>query len=76
RPETYVIKKKDGTLYYSFYASEFNGTVHFRGLEKGARYSVSDLWDGSDLGTADSSKDSLSIEFKQFRLLKLNRLTK
>jgi alpha-galactosidase len=76
RPETYVIKKKDGTLYYSFYASEFNGTVHFRGLEKGARYSVSDLWDGSDLGTADSSKDSLSIGFKQFKLLKLNKSTK
>ena len=39
-PETHVVKK-DGTLYYAFYAPEWNGNIEFRGLED-KEYSIID----------------------------------
>lgn len=39
KPETHVIKKGD-TLYYAFYADEWDGEIELRGLSKDKRYTV------------------------------------
>ncbi|MCI2082973.1 MAG: alpha-galactosidase [Bacteroidales bacterium] len=75
KPETYVIRKGDGTFYYSLFAPEFSGTIHFRGLDKGTKYTVKDLWNDAVLGTVSFAEDSASVSFKRFELLKLNKQT-
>jgi alpha-galactosidase len=71
KPETYVIRKKDGTLYYSFFAPSFDGTVQLRGLVKGAKYSAYDIWNGKALGEADINHDTLRLSFSKFELIRL-----
>jgi alpha-galactosidase len=71
RPETYVIRKDDGSLYYSFFAPTFNGDVQLRGLKKGTNYEAVDLWNGKSLGRVDLRHNSLHIDFTQFELIKL-----
>jgi alpha-galactosidase len=39
KPETHVLQKGD-TLYYAFYADEWNGEIELRGLNKDKKYTV------------------------------------
>ena len=49
RPEAHAIRK-DGSMYYAFYAPHWSGKITLRGLAERA-YRVTDYVDGKDLGT-------------------------
>lgn len=67
KPETHAIAK-DGAMYYTFYADEWNGPVQLRGLGEGA-WRVRDLFNDRDLGQVDARANTLSVSFKRFLLL-------
>ncbi|MET0654586.1 MAG: alpha-galactosidase [Pseudoxanthomonas sp.] len=67
KPEAHAIAK-DGAMYYSFYAPDWNGPVQLRGLGAG-RYRVRDLFNETDLGEVDAGNDSLKLAFKRFAIL-------
>ena len=57
KPEAHAIRK-DGAMYYSFYAADWNGPVQLRGLGAG-RYRVRDLFNEVDLGEVDAGSNTL-----------------
>ena len=67
RPETHAIRK-DGAMYYAFYADSFGGKVELRGLE-GRRYRIRDYESGRDLGTVEGPRAPLAVTFKKHLLL-------
>jgi alpha-galactosidase len=72
KPEAHAIRK-DGAMYYSFYAADWNGPVQLRGLGEG-RYRVRDLFNEVDLGDVEASSNSLKLAFKRFTLLQATPL--
>ena len=69
RPEAHVVEK-DGTLYYGFFAPEFDGTITLRGLADGVSYTITDYIEGQDLGQVNGPDGKLNISFKNSVLLK------
>lgn len=67
RPETHVIRK-DGSMYYAFFAPHWNGKVTLRGLSERA-YRVTDYVDGQDLGTVHGPDATLDVRFEKHLLL-------
>lgn len=67
KPETHAIRK-NGSLYYAFYAPDWKGDVEIRGLEVCA-YRVTEYVDGKDLGKVQGPTATLSVEFKKHLLL-------
>ena len=67
KPEAHAISK-DGAMYYSFYAVDWNGSVQLRGLGEG-RYRVRDLFNETDVGEVDAGSNTLKVAFKRFVLL-------
>ncbi|GGD47456.1 glycoside hydrolase family 36 protein [Pseudoxanthomonas indica] len=67
KPETHAISK-DGAMYYTFYADDWNGALTLRGLGKGS-YQVRDLFNEVDLGTVDARANTVNASFKRFLLL-------
>jgi alpha-galactosidase len=72
KPEAHAIRK-DGAMYYSFYATDWNGPVQLRGLGAG-RYRVRDLFNEVDLGEVDAGSNALKLAFKRFALLQATPL--
>jgi alpha-galactosidase len=66
-PETHAIRK-DQTMYYSFYAPEWKGTVELRGLSS-RMYRVVDYEHNQDFGAIRGPKARLSISFSKHLLL-------
>ena len=69
KPETHVIQKGN-TLFYAFYAKEWNGKIALKGLKPGT-YSVVDYENGIDLGTVDSFDPKIKVSFKNHLLIKV-----
>ncbi len=67
KPEAHAIAK-DGAMYYTFYADDWNGSVQLRGLGAG-RYRVRDLFNEQDLGEVEADSNSLKLAFKRFAML-------
>jgi alpha-galactosidase len=67
RPEAHAIRK-DGSMYYAFYAPEWNGKITLRGLSERA-YRVTDYVDGKDLGTARGPVATFDVKFEKHLLL-------
>jgi alpha-galactosidase len=67
RPEAHAIRKA-GSMYYAFYAPQFNGKVTLRGLSEHA-YHVTDYEDGKDLGTVRGPVAALDVKFDKHLLL-------
>jgi alpha-galactosidase len=67
RPETHAIRK-DGSMYYAFYAPQWNGKVTLRGLSERA-YHVTDYEDGKDLGAVRGPVATLDVKFDKHLLL-------
>jgi len=67
RPETHAIRK-DGALYYAFFAPQWTGTVTLRGLAN-RKYHVTDYVDGKDYGTVQGPAATLAIQFEKHLLL-------
>jgi alpha-galactosidase len=68
-PETHVIRK-DKTLYYAFYAKEWNGPIELRGLED-RTYTVVDYVGGKSLGTVSGHDAHLKVAFEKHLLLEV-----
>lgn len=60
-PEAHVISKGD-TLFYAFYAKEWNGSVELRGLKSG-KYVVRDYVNNVDLGSVTAENPVLKTNF-------------
>ena len=71
-PETHVIRK-DKTMYYSFYAKHWQGSVELRGLSDG-KYSVVDYVSGKNLGTVAGHDAHLPVEFDGSLLVEVRPL--
>jgi alpha-galactosidase len=67
RPEAHAIRK-DGSLYYAFYAPEWEGEVELRGLQERA-YRVSDYVRGVELGNVTGPAGRLAVKFEGSLLL-------
>jgi len=67
RPEAHAIRKA-GSMYYAFYAPEFQGKVELRGLERRA-YTIRDYENGRDLGVLRGPSASLDVQFAKHLLL-------
>ena len=61
KPETHVISKGD-TLFYAFYAKEWNGKIEFRGL-KNIQYKVRDYVNNVDIGTVSPDNPAIETSF-------------
>jgi alpha-galactosidase len=71
RPETHVVRK-DGTLYYAFYAPSFNGQLQLRGLETGT-YRVQDYVNNRDLGIVRGPVGTVKARFENSLLVAVQR---
>ncbi len=67
RPEAHAIRK-EGSMYYAFYAPEWNGKITLRGLSERA-YRVTDYVDGKDLGTVRGPVATFDVKFEKHLLL-------
>ncbi|HFE65567.1 MAG TPA: alpha-galactosidase [Caldithrix sp.] len=67
RPEAHAIRK-DGKMYYAFYADKFSGTVELRGLDNKS-YRITDYENNRDLGTVNGPVGTLTITFHHHLLL-------
>ena len=67
RPEAHVVQKGD-TLYYSFYAKDFNGQLELRGL-KNKNYKLNDYFNNIEMGIASASGNRVKSSFKEFKLI-------
>lgn len=70
KPETHVIRK-EGTLYYAFYAEDWDGPIEFRGLEDGMEYTAVDYVNLIEIGEVSSKDPQLPVSFKKHLLLEL-----
>ncbi|RPH57313.1 MAG: alpha-galactosidase [Chloroflexi bacterium] len=61
-PEAHVIRK-DGAMYYAFYAPHFHGKVELRGLENRS-YRVVDYVNDRELGVVHGESAWLQVEFE------------
>jgi alpha-galactosidase len=66
-PEAHAIRK-DGSLYYAFYAPHWSGKIALRGLAERA-YHVTDYVNAKDLGTVRGPVSTLDVKFDQHLLL-------
>ncbi len=67
-PETHAIRK-DGNLYYAFYAPQWSGKVTLRGLAAERNYRVTDYVDGKDLGTVHGPAATIDVKFDKHLLI-------
>jgi alpha-galactosidase len=67
KPETHAIRK-DGNMYFAFYAPEWNGKLTLRGLEARS-YRVTDYVNGNDLGTVQGPAPTLDAHFEKHLLI-------
>jgi alpha-galactosidase len=66
-PETHVISKGD-TLFYAFYAKDWNGELLIKGL-KNKQYRIVDYVNNRELGTLEPGKMNLNARFKDYLML-------
>ena len=67
RPESHAIRK-DGQMYYAFYARHWNGPVELRGLES-RDYHVVDYVNHKDFGAVHGPRAHFRMEFDEYILL-------
>ena len=67
RPETHAIRK-DGSMYYAFYAEYFDGEVELRGLGD-STYRLIDYVDGDVLGEATGPVARVNVNFEGYLLI-------
>ncbi len=69
KPETHVVKKDD-TMYYAFYANNWDSEIELRGLQN-KKYQVIDYINEKDYGIVDGSDPKLKVSFEKFLLLEV-----
>lgn len=68
KPETHVIKKSD-SLYYAFYAPDWEGEIEFRGLNPELDYVIYDYELDRKVGMLKKGESRLSLMFKDHLLV-------
>ncbi|MFO7888889.1 MAG: alpha-galactosidase [bacterium] len=68
KPEAHAIKK-DGIMYYAFYADSYDGEIQLRGLKPGIVYSVNDYVNQKNFGKVKNSSSVIDVSFEQYLLL-------
>ena len=71
RPETHVIRK-DGMMYFAFYAKKYKGEVEIRGLPGQGTFTVTDYVNGKDLGKIQGNHPRLAVDFEGSLLLRVD----
>lgn len=71
KPEAHVVRK-DGALFYGFYAKNWRGPINFKGLEVG-EYQIYDYVNDKVLGRVNAANPKLNIDFDGNLLVKLVR---
>ena len=66
-PETHVIRKSD-TLFYAFYAKNWQGPLQLKGLSAQS-YKVVDYVNNRDMGVLNKDKPELNVSFENSLLL-------
>jgi alpha-galactosidase len=67
RPEAHAIRKA-GSMYYAFFAPQWQGKVELRGLDRRV-YTVRDYENGKTLGTVRGPAGTLEVQFQAHLLL-------
>lgn len=67
-PEAHVIRK-DGRLYYAFFAAQFDGELQLRGLEPGRSYRLTDYEHGQEYGVVSGEAPRLAARFAHHLLI-------
>jgi alpha-galactosidase len=67
RPETHAVRK-NGSMFYAFFAPEWNGKISLRGLSD-RTYRITDYVDGKDLGTVHGPVATMNVQFEKHLLL-------
>jgi alpha-galactosidase len=68
KPETHLIMKGD-TLYYAFYADEWNGSIELRGLDKGKNYLAYDYVNNIQVAGFKGDNPVINAEFEKSLLI-------
>jgi alpha-galactosidase len=68
KPETHVIKKEN-TLYYAFYANNWNGKVVLKGLDKKRTYRIADYVNHKNIALLKAGKNEITVDFNKNLLL-------
>jgi len=66
-PETHVIRKSD-TLFYAFYAKNFEGKISLKGLAS-KEYKIVDYVNNREMGTMQPGKPGPDVKFSDYLLL-------
>ena len=66
-PETHLIRKAD-TLFYAFYAKNYNGKLQFKGLTSDS-YKVIDYVNNREIGIIEKAKPEINLKFDKYLLL-------
>ncbi len=69
KPEAHVIAKGE-SMYYAFYADDWNGDITLKGLSEG-EFSVKDYFNNTDFANIQSSSPTLNVSFNDFLLLEV-----
>jgi alpha-galactosidase len=69
KPEAHVVKK-DGNMYYAFYADSWQGTIELRGLDA-TSYKILDYINQKEYGTIQGPVATLNVEFDKYLLLEV-----
>jgi len=67
RPETHAIRK-DGNIYYAFFAPQWTGKIALRGLAD-RTYRITGYVDGKDLGTVRGPAATIDVKFDKHLLI-------
>jgi alpha-galactosidase len=67
KPEAHVVRK-DGSMFYAFYAPQWNGKIALRGLSA-KTYRVTDYVNGKGLGTVRGPVATLTVQFEKHLLV-------
>jgi alpha-galactosidase len=68
KPETHVIKK-DNTLFYAFYADDWDGKITLRGLDPSKTYTINNYVTNTEIGKLSSGKNEINTAFKGYLLV-------
>jgi alpha-galactosidase len=74
RPEAHAIRK-DGSIFYAFYAVTFRGDVELRGLGAG-KYQLLDYVNDKDFGVVDGPAAKLQVDFARSLLIEARPVRK
>lgn len=72
KPETHVIEK-DGTMYYAFYADQWDGNIELRGLESDKNYSVYDYVNGFEIAKIAGKNPTIEVKFENYLLIEVSK---